>query len=269
MSQNPSGFATAVEPGDNPSIITTPTEGLIAGWVNVNSGGQEVPAYRAHPDKPGKFPTVLVVQEIFGLHEHIRDVCRRLAKAGYYAIGLELYVREGDTSKMGDVQEIITKVVSRVPDVQVMADLDASVAFAEASGKADTARLGITGFCWGGRITWLYATHNPNLKAGVAWYGRLAGPTSANQPKHPVDLAGALLCPVLGLYGGKDYGIPVDVVEQMRANLKAAGKTESGIILYPEAEHGFHADYRPMYKKDDAEDGWKRMLAHFRAHGVA
>jgi carboxymethylenebutenolidase len=269
MSQNPSGFAVAVEPGANPNIITTPADGLVAGPVTVQSGATEMPAYRAHPDKAGVFPTVLVVQEIFGLHEHIRDVCRRLAQAGYYAIALEMYVREGDTSKMTDVQEILSKVVSRVPDAQVMADLDASVEFARASGKADTARLGITGFCWGGRITWLYAAHNLALKAGVAWYGRLAGPVSANQPKHPVDMAAELQAPVLGLYGAKDHGIPVDVVEKMQANLKAAGKLESGIILYPEAEHGFHADYRPMFKKDDAEDGWKKMLAHMARYGVA
>ena len=223
--------------------------------------------YDVLPFPPAKEPWLHTAKWTY-LEGLFRDVCRRLAKAGYYAIGLELYVRQGDTSKMAGVQEIISKVVSQVPDAQVMADLDASVAFAAESGKADTSRLGITGFCWGGRIVWLYAAHNSNLKAGVAWYGRLGGPTSPHQPKHPVDLAGALGCPVLGLYGGKDYGIPVDVVETMRANLKAAGQAKSDIILYPDAEHGFHADYRPMYKKDDAEDGWKKLLAHFKNNGV-
>jgi carboxymethylenebutenolidase len=195
-------------------------------------------------------------------------VCRRFAKLGYLAIAPELYARQGDVSKLTDIQEIISKVVSKVPDKQVMADLDATVAWAKKSGKGDTGKLGITGFCWGGRIVWLYAAHSKDLKAGVAWYGRLVGKPDELHPKNPIDLVADLKAPVLGLYGAADTGIPVDTVEKMKKALKDAGK-EAEIVLYPDTPHGFHADYRPSYRKDNAEDGWKRLLDWFKKHGVA
>jgi carboxymethylenebutenolidase len=209
-----------------------------------------------------------VVQEIFGVHEHIRDVCRRLAKQGYMAIAPELYVRQGNVAQMTDVQEIISKVVSKVPDAQVMSDLDATVAYAEASGKGDTAKLGITGFCWGGRITWLYTAHSSQVLAGVAWYGKLVGDSSANTPRHPVDIAADLKAPVLGLYGEADQGIPLETIDRMRAACKAAGR-QCEIVVYPDTPHAFNADYRPSYRTAAASDGWSRMLAWFRAHGVS
>jgi carboxymethylenebutenolidase len=209
-----------------------------------------------------------VVQEIFGVHEHIKDICRRFAKAGYFAIAPEMYARQGDVSKLTNIQQIISDVVSKVPDKQVMSDLDAASAYAAKSGRTDAARLGITGFCWGGRVVWLYAAHNPRLKAGVAWYGRLVGQPGEMTPRHPVDVAAELKAPVLGLYGEKDGGIPLETVEKMRAALKAAGKNDSSIHVYPGAQHGFHADYRPSYDKTSAEDGWKRLLAFFKQHGV-
>jgi carboxymethylenebutenolidase len=208
-----------------------------------------------------------VVQEISGVHEHIRDVCRRFAHAGYFAVAPELYARQGDVSTLTSIDEIVKQVVSKVPDEQVMHDLDHAVAWAKASGSADTARLGITGFCWGGRIVWLYAAHNPELKAGVAWYGRLVGQPSALTPKHPIDLVDELRAPVLGLYGGADQGISLDSIDKMRAALKAAGKPGE-IIVYPDAQHGFHADYRPSYNKEAATDGWLRALAWFKANGA-
>ena len=194
----------------------------------------EMPAYRAMPATGGPFPVLLVVQEIFGVHEHIRDICRRLAKQGYMAIAPALYTRQGDVAHMTDIQEIVAKVVSKVPDAQVMSDLDAAVAYAEASGHGDTARLGITGFCWGGRIVWLYAAHSPALKAGVAWYGRLVGEAKPLTPRHPIDIVGDLKAPVLGLYGGADQSIPVETVDRMRAACKAAGKT-CELVVYPDA----------------------------------
>jgi carboxymethylenebutenolidase len=265
----PQGFAKIVQPIAS-TTITTDTQGLVAGEVKIQTMTGPVPAYRAMPEKGGKLPLMLVVQEIFGVHEHIKDVCRRLAKLGYFAISVELYHRQGDVTKLTDNQEIFAKVVNHVPDSQVMSDLDAAVVYAESTGKADTARLGITGFCWGGRITWTYCVHNPKVKAGVAWYGRLVAPGKAPlQPAYPADLAPALKVPVLGLYGGQDASIPVEHVEQMRAALKGAGNTTSEIVVYPEAPHAFYADYRPNYRKDAAEDGWKRMQAWFKRHGVA
>jgi carboxymethylenebutenolidase len=260
------GFALATRPV-SAQTITTDTKGLEAGEVKVPVADGTIPAYRAMPDKGGPFPTALVVQEIFGVHEHIKDICRRFAKLGYFAIAPELYARQGDVSGMENIQDIISKVVSKVPDSQVMSDLDAAVAYAKGTGKADTAKLGITGFCWGGRIVWLYAAHSPNLKAGVAWYGRLVGQPDDLHPKNPIDLVGQLKAPVLGLYGGADTGIPNDTVEQMKKALKDAGKP-SEIVLYPDTPHGFHADYRPSYRKDKAEDGWKRLLEWFKANGV-
>ncbi len=261
------GFALSVQPV-SAETITTSTDGLRAGEVKIPTKDGEMPAYRACPEKGENFPVVLVVQEIFGVHEHIKDVCRRLAKQGYLAIAPELYARQGDVSKLTDIQEIIGKVVSKVPDKQVMEDLDATVAWAKKSGGGNTDKLAITGFCWGGRIVWLYAAHNKDLDAGVAWYGRIVGTANDLQPKHPIDIAKDLQAPVLGLYGGADTGIPNDTVEQMKKALKEADKP-SEIVLYPDTPHGFHADYRPTYRKEQAEDGWKRLLDWFKKHGVA
>jgi carboxymethylenebutenolidase len=265
----PQGFAKMVQPIAS-TTIATDTQGLVAGEVKIQTMTGAVPAYRALPEKGGKLPLVLVVQEIFGVHEHIKDVCRRLAKLGYFAIAVDLYHRQGDVTKFTDNQEIFAKVVNHVPDSQVMSDLDASVVYAESTGKADTSRLGITGFCWGGRITWAYCVHNPRVKAGVAWYGRLVAPSKAPlQPAYPVELAPHLKVPVLGLYGGEDASIPVANVEQMRGALQSAGNTTSEIVVYDGAPHAFYADYRPNYRRQAAEDGWKRMQAWLRKHGVA
>jgi carboxymethylenebutenolidase len=265
----PQGFALMVQPIAS-TTITTEEKGLIAGEVQMQTMTGPVPAYRAVPDKDGKHPVVLVVQEIFGVHEHIKDVCRRIAKLGYFAIAVDLYHRQGDVTRIKDNQEIFAKVVNHVPDSQVMSDLDASVVYAESTGKADTSRLAITGFCWGGRIAWTYAVHNPKVKAAVAWYGRLVAPAkSPLQPAYPIDLAPALKVPVLGLYGAEDAGIPVEHVEQMRAALEAAGNTTSEIKVYEGAPHAFYADYRPSYRKEAAEDGFKRMHEWFRKHGAA
>jgi carboxymethylenebutenolidase len=262
------GFALSTHPV-SADTITTDTKGLTAGEVKIPVKDGTVPAYRAVPDKGGPFPVVLVVQEIFGVHEHIKDVCRRFAKLGYLAIAPEMFSREGDVSKM-EIQDIISKVVPKVPDAQVMSDLDATVEWAKKTGHGDTSKLGITGFCWGGRVVWLYAAHNPGLKAGVAWYGRLSGAGKATdlQPKYPIDLAAEIQAPVLGLYGEKDTGIPVKDVEAMREALKKANKP-CEIVLYPDAPHAFYADYRPSYKKDAAEDGWKRLIEWFKKNGVA
>jgi carboxymethylenebutenolidase len=264
----PQGFAKITRPIAS-TVITTDDKGLVAGEVKLATRDGPVPAYRAMPAKDGKFPLVLVVQEIFGVHEHIKDVCRRLAKLGYFAIAVELYYRQGDVTKFTDNQEIFAKVVNHVPDSQVMSDLDAAAVYAEATGKADTARLGVTGFCWGGRITWTYCIHNPKVKAGVAWYGRLVAPQKAAlQPAYPVELAPHLKVPVLGLYGAEDASIPLEHVEQMRAALEGAGNRTSEIVVYPGAPHAFYADYRPNYRKEAAEDGWKKMQAWFKQHGV-
>ncbi len=261
------GFALAAYPLAA-SQITTDSEGLVAGAVMIPVGEEEIPAYRAMPTGAGPFPLVLVVQEIFGVHEHIQDVCRRFAKLGYMAVAPELFVRQGDVSNLTDIQQIIGEVVSKVPDQQVMNDLDATVAWARAEGAADPERLGITGFCWGGRITWLYAAHNPAVQAGVAWYGRLVGDSTERTPAHPVDLAAELKAPVLGLYGGEDQGIPLSTVEAMRAAITAADG-DSEIVVYPDAPHAFFADYRPSYRQEAAEDGWQRLQAWFETHGVA
>jgi carboxymethylenebutenolidase len=261
------GFALAVQP-ILAEVITTDTKGLVAGEVKIPVKDGEIPAYRAMPAKGENFPMVLVVQEIFGVHEHIQDICRRFAQLGYLAIAPELFARQGDVSKLTNVQEIISKVVSKVPDAQVMSDLDATVAWAEKSSKGNIDKVGITGFCWGGRITWLYAAHNPKVKAGVAWYGRLVGESKSLTPKYPVDIAADLKVPVLGLYGGADEGIPVETIEKMREALKASN-SGSEIIVYPNTPHGFYADYRPSYRKEQAQDGWKRLQDWFKQHGVA
>lgn len=259
------GFALAVQPV-TAATITTDADGLVAGEVRIPVTDGEVPAYRAMPAKGGQFPVVLVVQEVFGVHEHIKDICRRFAKAGYFAVATELYARQGDVSKIADFKDLMP-IVASVPDRQVLSDLDATVAWARSTGSTDTTRLAITGFCWGGRIVWLYAAHNPDLKAGVAWYGRLDGKRTELQPKYPLDYAAELRAPVLGLYGGKDKGITPADVEKMRAAL-AAAKSKSRIDIYPDADHGFHADYRPSYNADAAKDGWKKALAWFRESGA-
>ncbi|MEX2261194.1 MAG: dienelactone hydrolase family protein [Bryobacteraceae bacterium] len=264
------GFALAVQPVTAQTIATS-SEGLTAGEVKITTPDGEIPAYRAMPAKGKNQPVVLVVQEIFGVHEHIKDICRRFGKLGYLAVAPELYARQGDVASLPNIDEI-RKVVAQVPDAQVMSDLDASVRWASSAG-GNASKLGVTGFCWGGRIVWLYAAHNPTLKAGVAWYGRLVGQSSALTPKHPVDVAASLKAPVLGLYGERDTGIPLDTIEQMRTALNAPAATaaakKSEIVVFPEAPHGFHADYRPSYRKEAAEDGWKRLHAWFRKNGVA
>jgi carboxymethylenebutenolidase len=261
-----SGFALAVQPV-TAQTITTSADGLEAGEVKIPVKDGEIPAYRAMPAKGGPFPVVLVVQEIFGVHEHIKDICRRLAKLGYLAVAPELYARQGDVSKETDIQKLLSTVVNKVPDSQVMSDLDAAAAWAKASGKGDVSKLAITGFCWGGRIVWLYTAHNPNLKAGVAWYGRLVGTPDELHPKQPLDLVSELKAPVLGLYGGADTGIPKDTVEQMQKALKDA-RQPSEIVLYQDAPHGFHADYRPTYRKEQAADGWNRLKQCYKEHAV-
>lgn len=261
------GFALAVRP-ISAQVITTDSKGLIAGEVKIPVADGEIPAYRAMPATGENFPTVLVIQEIFGVHEHIQDICRRFAKLGYLAIAPEMFARQGDVSQMSDIQEIISQVVSKVPDSQVMSDLDATVKWAAQSSKGNIKELGITGFCWGGRIVWLYAAHNPSVNAGVAWYGRLVGESTALTPKYPIDIAPNLTVPILGLYGGSDDLIPNDTVEQMRTALKA-GNSNSEIILYPNTPHGFLADYRPTYRQEQAEDAWNKMLAWFQKYGVA
>jgi carboxymethylenebutenolidase len=264
------GFALAVQPVMAQTAITTDSKGLMAGEIQVPTPDGNMPAYRAQPAQGSNFPVILVVQEIFGVHEYIKDTCRRLAKFGYQAIAPELYARQGDPRQYTEIPELFAKVVSKVPDSQVMADLDACVTWAQANG-GDTRRLGVTGFCWGGRITWLYAAHNPKVKAGVAWYGRLTSPASEMTPRHPMDVAGKLHGPVLGLYGGQDAGIPPDMVEKMKTALAESGNPASKasiIHVYPDAPHAFHSDYRPSYRKEAAEDGWKRMQAWFKKHGV-
>jgi carboxymethylenebutenolidase len=213
---------------------------------------------------------VLVVSEIFGVHEHIADVARRLAQQGYLAIAPEPFARQGDARGHADVPTLIREVVSKKPDAETMEDLDACVAWAASNG-GDTSRLGITGFCWGGRVTWLYAAHNARVRAGVAWYGRLVGESSALAPRQPIDVAASLHAPVLGLYGEKDGGIPLDSIDKMKSALAAgnAAARKSEFVVYPDAPHAFHADYRPSYRKEAAEDGWKRCLAWFKTHGVA
>jgi carboxymethylenebutenolidase len=261
------GFAASVLP-ISAQTITTAADGLVVGEVKVPTKDGDMVAYRAMPATGTGFPVVLVVQEIFGVHEHIKDVCRRFAKLGYFAISAELYARQGDVSKITEIPKIVSEVVSKVPDAQVMADLDACVAYAKASGKANADKLAVTGFCWGGRITWLYAAHNQAVKAGGAWYGRLVGATNPLQPKNPIDLVAQINAPVLGLYGGADGGIPNDTVEQMRAALKAAGK-KSEIILFPDMPHGFNADYRPTYRKAAADEAMTKLAAWFKANGAA
>jgi carboxymethylenebutenolidase len=260
-------YALAVRPVRADAIVTS-EEGLVAGEVRVPSGKIELAAYRARPATGGPFPVVLVVHEIFGVHAYVEDVVRRLAKAGYFAIAPNLYQRHGDPTRLSSVEEIIQRIVVRVPDAEVMGDLDATLAWAGADGQADVSRAAVTGFCWGGRIVWLYCAQQSKLRCGVAWYGRLVGEPGALTPKHPIDVAGQQGVPVLGLYGSDDPGIPQASVLAMRAKLSEAG-SESQIVVFPGAPHGFHADYRDSYRPLAASEGWRRMLGWLREHGVA
>ncbi len=259
------GFAIAVRPV-SAKTQTTDTTGLLAGATTISVEDGEIPAYYAHPASGTNFPIILVIQEIFGVHEHLQDVVRRLAKLGYLAIAPELFARQGDVSKLSNIDEI-RAIVAKVPDAQVLSDLDATLDWAVKSSKGNVDRVGITGFCWGGRITWLYAAHNPKVKAGVAWYGRLVGTSTTLTPKHPVDIAPTLSVPVLGLYGGKDTGIPLESVEKVRTLLQA-GCSTSEIVVYPEAPHAFFADYRPSYRETEAKDAWERLQAWFKKQGL-
>jgi carboxymethylenebutenolidase len=265
MSTLAPGFASAVQPVAASTVTQTDAQGLDAGETRVPTHDREIAAYFARPAGGRNLPTILLAHEIWSVHEYFRDIARRLAKLGYLAVASDLYARQGDVSNLS-IDEI-RKVVATVPDVQVMADLDATADWALQNG-GDPRRLGITGMCWGGRITWLYCAHNPDVRAGVAWYGPVAGPTSELKPTHPVDVAAKLMAPVLGLYGGADAGIPNETVDQMRAALKAAGKP-SEIFTFPDMPHAFHADYRPSYRKPAADQGWSMMLDWFRRHGVA
>jgi carboxymethylenebutenolidase len=264
------GYAAAAMPIMAQTAIKTPVTGLVSGEVTIDVNGFKMPAYRSAPAGKTGLPVVLVISEIFGVHEYIADVTHRLAQAGYMAIAPELFVRQGDPNEYGEIAKLQAEIISKVPDAQVMGDLDACVAWAAANG-GNTDKLAITGFCWGGRITWLYAAHQPKLKAGVAWYGRLVGNATAQTPVHPLALAGNLKAPVLGLYGAADTGIPLDTVDKMKAALAqgpAAAKA-SEFVVYPEAPHAFHADYRGSYRKGPAEDGWQRLLAWLKRQGVA
>ena len=263
------GYAAAAMPIVAQTAITTSGKELEEGWVKIPSQGFELPAYHARPQGKKHPPVVLVVQEIFGVHAYIQDVCRRLAKAGYLAIAPEFYARQGKASDYTEASKLMAELVSKVPDAQVMGDLDAALAWAAKAG-GNVNKAAITGFCWGGRITWLYAATG-KVKAGVAWYGRLQGQTSANTPQHPVDVAAQLKAPVLGLYGGEDTGIPVTQVARMQEALKSGSKAaqNSEFVLYPGAPHAFHADYRPSYRAAEAKDGWERLLRWLRSHGVA
>ena len=261
------GFAAAVLPVEAQTLVQTDTAGLATQDHLIVINGQEVPVYRAQPEGKTNPPVILVISEIFGVHEHIKDVARRFAKQGYMALAPDLFVRAGDAGKEPNIADLMKNIVGKTPDAQVMSDLDTVVTWAKQKG-GDTGRLGITGFCWGGRITWLYAAHNPKVKAGVAWYGRLVGDPTPNSPKHPIDIAPNLKAPVLGLYGAKDTGIPLASVERMKEAL-GKGNSHSEFVVYPDAGHAFHADYRPSYVEPDAKDGWRRALDWFKRHGVA
>ena len=263
------GYAASAMPIMAQTAIKTSSDGLKTGEITYEVNGFKVPAFYAMPAGKTNLPVVLVVQEIFGVHEYIADTCRRFAKAGYLAIASELYARQGDPTKYGEIGKLIAEVVNKVPDAQVMADLDGAVKWAGANG-GDISKVAVTGFCWGGRITWLYAAQGP-VKAGVAWYGRLVGTANELTPKNPIDVAASLRAPVLGLYGEKDTGIPLDTVDKMKTALAAgnAASKASQFVVYPDAPHAFHADYRPSYRKEAAEDGFKRALEWFKQNGVA
>ena len=263
------GYASVAGPVMAQTAIKTSAEGLTAGEVSIDVHGFKLPAYRAAPAGKKNLPVVLVISEIFGVHEYIADTCRRLARAGYMAIAPDLFVRQGDPMAYGEMAKLMSEVIAKVPDAQAMGDLDAAVQWASANG-GDVSKLAITGFCWGGRITWLYAAHGP-VKAGVAWYGRLQGNKNELQPTYPIDLVAKLKAPVLGLYGGKDTGIPQESVDAMKVALKSGSAAAKGseFVIYPDAPHAFHADYRPSYREQVAQDGWTHMLSWFQKQGVA
>jgi carboxymethylenebutenolidase len=267
------GYAAATQPIMAQTAIKTSADGLVTGESIYDVTGFSVPIYHAAPEGKTNLPVVLVLHEAFGVHEYIADTCRRFAKAGYLAIAPELFARQGDPSTYGEIAKLISEVVSKVPDAQVMGDLDGAVKWAGENG-GNLKKVAITGFCWGGRITWLYAEQSKNVKAAVAWYGRLVGTASALTPKHPVDLAASLKAPVLGLYGGQDGGIPLTTINQMKDALADAGAKGnvaakgSEFVVYNDAPHAFHADYRPSYRKEAAEDGFAKALAWFKAYGV-
>ncbi len=261
------GYALAVSP-ITAFAISTSADGLIGKdiVIPVNDGGK-MPAYVAMPKSGRKLPCIMVVQEIFGLHEYIKDVCRRLANAGYVAVAPSLYFRQGDATKIADINQLRSTIVNKVKYDQVLSDLDATASWLQQQKNTDATKLGITGFCWGGTATWMYAAHNPKVKAGVAWYGKIKGEVTANQSKFPIDIAKTLKVPVLGLYGEKDAGIPLEDLREMERSL-AQGSSGARIIIYPGAQHGFHADYRPAYDEKSAKDGWEKMLAFFRKQSV-
>ena len=246
--------------------IKTNADGLFVEEMHVPVPDGMLPAYLARPAGAGPFPIVVVIEEIFGVHDYIKDVCRRLAHLGYLAVAPELYARLADLSTMTDPQQIVRDVIAKAPDAQLLADLDATVDFA-AGQRGDAARLGTIGFCRGGRDVWLWGEHNPALKAAVAFYGPVASKDSPIQPRNPLELAATLKCPLLGLYGGEDPSISQADVKAAQATARAAGHTVE-IVVYPDAPHGFHADYRPSYRPADAEDGWKRAIAWLRQYGV-
>ena len=264
------GYAASVMPIMAQTAIRTSSEGLVTGEISFEVNGFKVPAYRAAPAGKSNLPVVLVIQEIFGVHEYIADVARRLAQAGYLAIAPELFARQGDPTSYGEIAKLQDEIVSKVPDAQVLADLDGAVQWAGSHG-GNLTKLGITGFCWGGRQTWLYSAHNKNIKAGVAWYGRLVGANSPMTPRHPVDIAADLKGPVLGLYGGADTGIAMETVSKMQTALASGSVAAkaSEFVVYPNMPHAFHADYRPSYRREAADDGWLRALAWLRRHGLS
>lgn len=263
------GYAAAVLPVQAQTAIKTSTDGLVSGEVTIDVNGFKMPAYRSAPAGKNNLPVVLVVSEIFGVHEYIADVTRRLAKLGYLAIAPEFFARHGDPSSYGEIAKLQAEIISKVPDAQVMGDLDATVAWAEKNG-GDSKRLAITGFCWGGRITWLYSAHQAKVKAGIAWYGRVNGAVNALQTKHAVDVVADIKGPVLGLYGAADTGIPLTAVDAMKTALTggSAAAKASQFVVYPDAPHAFHADYRPSYREGPARDGWQRMQDWLKQNGV-
>ena len=262
------GFAAAAGPICAKTVIRTDNEGLKEGEFTLDIGGQPVPVYMAQPKDKSNLPVVIVISEIFGLHEHIADVARRFAKQGYLAVAPELFIRQGEPADYDNIAQLMKDVISKVPDDQVLGDLDAVVAWAKRNG-GDADRIAVAGFCWGGRFAWLYSAHNPAVKAAVAWYGRLVpdGAATALSPKNPIDIAATLTTPVLGLYGAKDPGISAASIQQMKDAL-AKGSSQSEIVIYPKSGHAFHADYRPSYMPEDAKDSWKRALEWLRSHGV-
>lgn len=263
-------YGAAVTPIAAQTVIKTDDKGLTAGEVKIPVADGTIPAYRAMPDNGKHFPVVIVIHEIFGVNEWIQDICRRFAKLGFMAVAPALYARQGEVKDLKDPREINRQVYSKIPDTQSMPDIDSTLAWAAKNGGSKK-KTSITGFCWGGRIVWMYAAHNPKIKAGAAWYGRVVptpnSPVNEAQPKTPIDFAKDLKVPVIGLYGGLDKGIAVDGVQRMQDELKK-GKSGSEIVIYPNADHGFHADYRQSYNKEASADAWARLLAWFEKHGA-